>query len=556
MRTLAVVALGLVGLVMACSSASSNTPPQGAAGQSATATIGPAGGSVHIDGVGTVTFPAGALPELTTVRLETTADAATAALYDETSVIFELGKRAAYEIRINTGGVQPTLPLQLALAMPQELGVLAVALGQVLEASEEDTYDQFELLDANAPEGNAGGVGLGVVATTLPAEWISNGRRADRTFEGVVTLAQTVDLTLPPGVGFPGKQSVHPLAGGPASGACPVKKFGPPIKAETKETSPFNLQRSVVVNGKTYVGHFGVDLRAASGTTLISVGKGKVLESYTSTTFGESVVLQIEGVGAVRYAHLQSRAVKKGDAVTCGQVIGVSDNTGLTQHAHLHFELTPKGNYNNNTNKIDPLPCIDPNGCPACPLNVEYIGTSTYTLHQAYDASTNTSDEDITVKATGVVLSPDPQAGEILRPTAGTITYSRVETLHSDPPLPCTIVVTSTGSGKVVAGDPMAGALTCLPPVLPTDPPGTDAYYTTTLPMATRFTITHTGTCDYQGSTEEGGAGWLTIPSIYSGSGYKIPMDPQTLAGTFSQKTGPGGGATETWQWSFSTNTK
>ncbi|MDB4998752.1 MAG: hypothetical protein JWM74_6184, partial [Myxococcaceae bacterium] len=99
-----------------------------------------------IDGVGTVTFPPGALPSPTLVKLETTADPATAAVYDETSVMFKLGKRAPYELRINTGSVQPTAPLQLVLTVPPSFGLLGTALGQVLEASEMDTFDQFELL--------------------------------------------------------------------------------------------------------------------------------------------------------------------------------------------------------------------------------------------------------------------------------------------------------------------------------------------------------------------------------------------------------------------------
>ncbi|MDB4998745.1 MAG: hypothetical protein JWM74_6177, partial [Myxococcaceae bacterium] len=389
------------------------------------------------------------------------------------------------------------------------------------------------------------GLGTGQLKVSMPGTWVSNGRRSDGAFEGIVTLAQT--FALPDGYPIPGQQSVEPgqthIQGG-ESGGCPVKKFAPPVKPPVV-TSPFSSTRSVVVSGKTYVGHWGVDLRASSGTTLYSVGKGKVLVSYTSTSFGESVVLDIEGVGAVRYAHMKSRSVQKGATVTCGQVIGEADNTGLTQAPHLHFELTPNGNYNTNSAKIDPFPCIDVNACVGCPLDVEYSGATKYTLHQVYDSTKNTGDEDILVTASSVTLSPDPQAEGYLRPTAGAISYTRTMKQYVSPTLTCAI--STTGSGQVVAGDPMAGALTCLPPP---QPDGSDFFYTTTLPMATKFTLTTTNSCG-QGSTEEGGAGWLLIPSMYSGKGYTATRDAKVLSGTYSQPTGPGGGATETWEWNF-----
>ena len=57
--------------------------------------------------------------------------------------------------------------------------------------------------------------------------------------------------------------------------------------------------------------------------------------------FGNTVVLQVAGVGAVRYAHLQSYSVRAGDHVLAGQRIGLTDNTGLSTGPHLHFELAP-----------------------------------------------------------------------------------------------------------------------------------------------------------------------------------------------------------------------
>jgi murein DD-endopeptidase MepM/ murein hydrolase activator NlpD len=75
-------------------------------------------------------------------------------------------------------------------------------------------------------------------------------------------------------------------------------------------------------------------------------------------SFGLSVLLQMKGAGVVRYAHLQTYMVGTGDKVLAGQEIGLTDNTGLSTGAHLHFELAPDGKFASNKSKVDPAPLI------------------------------------------------------------------------------------------------------------------------------------------------------------------------------------------------------
>ncbi len=52
--------------------------------------------------------------------------------------------------------------------------------------------------------------------------------------------------------------------------------------------------------------------------------------------------------------HLDSMLVSIGDKVTSGQQIGVMGNSGGDYAIHLHFELSPYGNFHSGGNTIDP----------------------------------------------------------------------------------------------------------------------------------------------------------------------------------------------------------
>ena len=75
------------------------------------------------------------------------------------------------------------------------------------------------------------------------------------------------------------------------------------------------------------------------------------------------------------YAHLKygSVAVKVGDRVTKGQVLGYMGNTGYSFGAHLHFEVR-----NTNNVQIDPTPYVGAD-LPAISNNASYKVGTTYT---------------------------------------------------------------------------------------------------------------------------------------------------------------------------------
>ena len=54
------------------------------------------------------------------------------------------------------------------------------------------------------------------------------------------------------------------------------------------------------------------------------------------------------------YMHLDSMSVDVGDTVTAGQQIGVMGNSGGDYAIHLHFEISPDGNFHSGGNTVNP----------------------------------------------------------------------------------------------------------------------------------------------------------------------------------------------------------
>lgn len=92
-----------------------------------------------------------------------------------------------------------------------------------------------------------------------------------------------------------------------------------------------------------YAGHTGIDIAASEGTPIRAANSGPVLYSgWNSWGYGNTVVLA-HGPFSTLYGHMSSTAVRCGEFVNAGQVIGYVGNTGNSSGPHLHFEIR----YNN-----------------------------------------------------------------------------------------------------------------------------------------------------------------------------------------------------------------
>ncbi|KJH73220.1 LysM peptidoglycan-binding domain-containing M23 family metallopeptidase [Aliterella atlantica] len=92
--------------------------------------------------------------------------------------------------------------------------------------------------------------------------------------------------------------------------------------------------------GKVFF-HSGLDLVAPVGTPVDAVATGTVAFAGEQGSYGNLVVINHQGGNQSRYAQLQTIAVKTGQVVKPGDLIGKVGTTGSpsSSQAHLHFEL-------------------------------------------------------------------------------------------------------------------------------------------------------------------------------------------------------------------------
>ncbi|PEA55873.1 peptidase M23 [Bacillus pseudomycoides] len=119
---------------------------------------------------------------------------------------------------------------------------------------------------------------------------------------------------------------------GQAEGAAEEKQWTWPVEGRISDY--FGTR-----NGK----HFGIDIAAPIGTSIVAMYDGIVTRSYFSNSYGHVVFIKHRDYEAV-YAHMNKRLVREGEEILQGQIIGQVGNTGHSNGAHLHLE-THKGSW-------------------------------------------------------------------------------------------------------------------------------------------------------------------------------------------------------------------
>jgi murein DD-endopeptidase MepM/ murein hydrolase activator NlpD len=519
----------LIAIMAACSGGqgSEHGPDAGGPGDDSFSEIGTAGGNAVLSGVASVTFPPGSFPSSRPVRLEQTSEAAAASAFEDSAALFRPQGRLTYEVHIETGNAPPALPVLARLNLPQTLTIPAghgiEVFARFREQSELDAYDAFELVPSTFD------AAARMVTVSLSPDAFTDKRRADGAFEAVVTLAPTPS------------PSVSAHAPVRANGLRNGGKLVPPLES-LSVASPFDPKRvNGVIQGTAYPpGHWGVDFVAPSNTRIFAVADSTVERAYFSDTYGQCILLQVPGIGTVRYAHLARSAVKTGDKVLAGQEIGLTDNSGTaTTGPHLHFELAPDGHISNDKSKVDPAPAIQ-----AAKLNWKLESTATVDIAAVVAGGAGEAHRRLHAEV-DLVLDKTDEFGMSLRLVSGTLQVEATEKIQGPEGIVCTAVSQSTTHtitpGNTEGTFELARDFMSQPSIRYLY----NSLYATTISMDYSMICPNGGTAF---SVPDFKAEWIFVPT-----GGSYPLDPlgDSASDSFQQQMTPVAGLTLTANWNW-----
>ncbi len=115
-------------------------------------------------------------------------------------------------------------------------------------------------------------------------------------------------------------------------------EFRFPLPAPVPITSGFGWRRHPILGDRRM--HRGTDLGAPHGTPVVAAFSGRVTTARSLRGYGLTVTVEHEsGAQDSLYAHLSEIAVRPGQWVQAGAMLGRVGSTGLSTGPHLHFEL-------------------------------------------------------------------------------------------------------------------------------------------------------------------------------------------------------------------------
>lgn len=130
-----------------------------------------------------------------------------------------------------------------------------------------------------------------------------------------------------------------------------------PVKF-SRISSRYNLRRRIAYYGNKIRAHKGTDYAAPIGTPIEATANGTVTESRYAGGNGNYVKIRHNGTYSTQYLHMSKRAVKVGNYVKQGQIIGYIGMTGNTAGPHVCYRFWKNGV------QVDPLKQKFPNSEP------------------------------------------------------------------------------------------------------------------------------------------------------------------------------------------------
>ena len=223
------------------------------------------------------------------------------------------------------------------------LGMADVFSGEIDFNSDLQPGDRFRVLvERHTREGKLSGYG-----PILAAEFVNDGR----------TLKA---IRFTPEGGSPGYYDENGRS---------LKRFflKSPLKFEPRITSRFSRSRRHPILGYARA-HNGVDYHAPTGAPVGAVAPGVVTMAGWTAGGGRTVKLRHPNGYDTEYLHLSAIAVRPGQRVSQGDLVGRVGKTGLATGPHLHYGLKKNGRYVNPIIEHRNMPPGDP--VPAAFVNV------------------------------------------------------------------------------------------------------------------------------------------------------------------------------------------
>jgi murein DD-endopeptidase MepM/ murein hydrolase activator NlpD len=117
-----------------------------------------------------------------------------------------------------------------------------------------------------------------------------------------------------------------------------------------------NFGHRRVFNDQPRSPHSGADLKASTGTPILSANRGRVVMAKNLFFSGNAVFVD-HGLGIVSvYAHLSAIDIEVGELVERGDVIGLAGETGRVTGPHLHWGIRAQGA------RVDPFSLLELDG--------------------------------------------------------------------------------------------------------------------------------------------------------------------------------------------------
>ena len=111
----------------------------------------------------------------------------------------------------------------------------------------------------------------------------------------------------------------------------------------SRVSSRYNLNRRIAYYGYKRRPHKGTDFAAKVGTPILATANGTVIESTRRGGNGKYVKIRHNATYSTQYLHMSRRAVKVGDFVKQGDVIGYVGMTGNTGGPHVCYRFWKNG---------------------------------------------------------------------------------------------------------------------------------------------------------------------------------------------------------------------